>query len=254
MLDKKRCGAKYGAKKESLSFGSWLQTLIISTLLGCVVYLLYTTAHHYFGKRFWPIVHVAVEGNYQHAHLESLETILKQSAKGDLLRLSLTSMGDAIGAIPWVDTVQLSRRMPDTLLVRIQEKKPVARWNQQSYLDAGGDEFSGVVYTKKALIVNLWGPEGEQQDVLDHYLVFQKLLAPLSLKISELRLSQRLSWQLTTDAGMQLILGQKETVDKISRFVSAYPYLIKNNQNNAIKRVDLRYPHGLAIGFFKKRL
>lgn len=228
---------------------SWIITILFSAVLGCSLYFAYSAWHDRGKEQMWPIQHIVVKGHYANVDVSPLRQILSHDINGDLLGLSLAKLGREISAISWVDGVQLIRKLPSTLIVVVNEKKPVAHWNKSTFLDSKGQVFSGLHQVDDKKLVQLSGPDDEVHGVLAHYLFFKKAVKPLSLKIASVQLSNRLSWTVVTASGMQIQLGQKNTVDKMRRFVNAYPYLLKNNKHNPVTRVDLRYPHGMAVRF-----
>ena len=60
---------------------------------------------------------------------------------------------------------------------------------------------------------------------LENYKDLNALLDYKALKIDELVLSERFSWQLTLDDGVTLNLGREERVERIQRFMDVYPII-----------------------------
>lgn len=58
-----------------------------------------------------------------------------------LFSVSIASAERSLSSIPWVKNVRISRRLPDTIVVALDERKPVALWQYQrriSLIDAEG--------------------------------------------------------------------------------------------------------------------
>jgi cell division septal protein FtsQ len=68
---------------------------------------------------------IEVEGNH-HADLESLRTLAQGAIQGNLLGVDLDRVAAAVRDHPWIRRVQVQRRLPRTLSVRVEERTPCA--------------------------------------------------------------------------------------------------------------------------------
>ena len=94
----------------------------------------------------------------------------------------------------------------------------------------------------------LFGPIGKTAYVMEQYRSFNDRFRVLGLKVVELHLTERRTWFLRFDTGMQLILDQNQINDKLQRFLWLYereltPYA------DRIASIDLRYRNGLAVAW-----
>ena len=109
---------------------------------------------------------------------------------------------------------------------------------------------------------SFFGPEGSELIALENFSDLNGLLAYRDLRIDELILSERFSWQLTLTNGIRLNLGREERVKRVQRFMDVYPLINthlaeqekqKNNRKKQLKQavdyIDLRYDTGLAVGW-----
>src|SRR3546814_9628127 len=51
-----------------------------------------------------------------------------------ILRFDPDAAHEAILALPWVKTASVERRLPDTIFVRIEERRPMALWQNERQL------------------------------------------------------------------------------------------------------------------------
>jgi hypothetical protein len=56
--------------------------------------------------------------------------------------LDLDAVQKAVAALPWVESVEARKRWPDTLVLRIYERQPFARWNEKQLVSRQGALFS----------------------------------------------------------------------------------------------------------------
>jgi cell division protein FtsQ len=94
------------------------------------------------------IRHVDISGTREMARLPIYEAVLA-GRENALLTADLAAIRTRLQALPWVADASVSRRLPDTLVVRIEERKPVALWQHQGRFRA--IDITGRVLTTKDL-------------------------------------------------------------------------------------------------------
>lgn len=196
--------------------------------------------------QFMPITQVRVAASFQHVDQKTVASIAQTYVTGGFFTVDLTDLKQELLKLPWVYDVLIQRVWPDTVIIRITEQKPVAVWNNSALLNDTGDLFNPPLNTFPSGLPLLFGPDGQQLFIWQQYQQWNQAVAPLQLKIVQLTLSPRHSWQLTLDNGLQILLGREDVVYRLNRFITAYPQLAKSN-NKLMKSVDLRYADGLAI-------
>lgn len=87
------------------------------------------------------VTNLMVEGRVRTDGAEILEALgLRRGAS--ILDLDMQAAREAIEALPWVKSAVVSRRLPDTVHVAIQERTPIALWQREDggfmLTDAGG--------------------------------------------------------------------------------------------------------------------
>jgi cell division protein FtsQ len=237
----------------SLHKRSWVFTILISVFFGGLLYSVYYFFCNEFSVKLWAVDSVVVQGNYSNVDPSSLKDILKQDVSGDLLSLSVAKVGNSIAALPWVKSVQVFRQLPHTVVVNLQQRDPVAIYNNNMFIDNSGQLFSNYNLEKDAApLVKLNGPTKESRSMILHEQVFSEILSAINLQVATVNLGDSLSWEVDTSNGIKLFLGQKDEIDRIVRFVNSYSYLVKENKNTKIDYVDLRYPYGFAVKWQNK--
>jgi cell division protein FtsQ len=140
----------------------------------------------------------------------------------------------------------------------VVDHKPVALWNGEFLINQLGKVFQADMTRIKHYLPNFFGPEGTELLALKNYRDLNTLLAFNALKIDELILSERFSWQLTLNDGVTLNLGREERVKRVQRFMDLYPIIkaelkakkiTEKQRNQAVDYIDLRYDTGLAVGW-----
>jgi cell division protein FtsQ len=94
------------------------------------------------------IRHVEISGTHEMARLPIYEAVLA-GRENALLTADLAAIRTRLRALPWVADASVSRHLPDTLVVRIEERKPVALWQHRGRFRA--IDITGRVLTTKNL-------------------------------------------------------------------------------------------------------
>lgn len=192
---------------------------------------------------------IEVKTPVTHVTQAQIRLVAERQVYGTFFTVDLDAVRDSLEKLPWVREARVERRWPDTLVVSLAEHIPLARWNDDALVSVAGDVF---VAAASARLPRLSGPEDSSDEVVGAYRRYQAALAPLGMRISELRLSPRRAWRIRLDNGMWLALGREQTDARLARFVALYPRLFGAQPAPAAPlavpdTVDLRYPDGFAV-------
>lgn len=194
----------------------------------------------------FPIHTVQIEASYEHITREVLEAILSPHLQESFFAVSVRTLEEELLALDWSQSTHVSRIWPDKLKVRVVEKKPVAVWNQ-SFVDADGALFAvGQVAEGVYNGPYLYGPERQQQEVLQTYTKLSKLLSVYGLGAASLHLRENQAWELVLTNGIKLRLGKRDLEERLRRFCRAYPAVF-GDKPELLSSVDLRYARGMAV-------
>jgi len=195
-----------------------------------------------------PINSVVVHGDFKYLKIEQLETKIAQKLDGSFFTLDVERLQNKIEENPWIYSASIRKEWPRRLHVYIVEQDAFAIWNNDLLLNKFGDVFYANDVKVDDGLARLYGPEGNEKDVLKGYVDMQFLLKLHNFKISELVLSERYAWQLWLDSGVHLNLGRSDKMSRVQRFLDLQPLLAEYG-NKKIARVDLRYDIGLAVSW-----
>ncbi len=192
-----------------------------------------------------PFKSVVVEGEFHLISKKRATQLISDEIDSNFLRLDLLRLKHALMADPWVESVSLTRRWPDTLVVKISEQKPIARWGT-GFLNQRG-QIVEVASTDK--LVGLPWFEGSANDaveILQQYQDFSQLLRPRGLDVIALKCDNKKSWRLTLKNNVEIALGRNQVMEKMRRFVTVYDTELQAIWDD-VKAVDVRYTNGIAV-------
>lgn len=212
-----------------------------------------------------PVTDVQVKGELSFISKEEIKVLVKKNISGGYFTVDLNNIRQLLSHNPWIKNVSLRRKWPASLNVFIEEKVPVAYWNNDSYLSENGDVFKPEYIDLTLNLPNLNGPAGQHDNVWKFMNILYKETAMLNYEIVRLNLDERRAWQLELaesdgleGTGIIIKLGRFDTEKRLQRFVYILPalttgYGIKGSDyaESKIKVIDMRYPNGFAVQMAK---
>lgn len=211
----------------------------------------------------FPLRQVVLAAPLQSVRSDEVEGALAGAGllRGNFFNVNLEAVRGALEKLPWVRKVEVRRRWPGKLEVRVEEHRAVARWGGDAgqlvntfgevfatgATAGGGEADEGASHVDLPL---LYGPQGSSADVLRRYVDTAAALRPIERRPVELTLSPRLAWHLKLDDGMVVELGREQSkapvAMRLARFITFYPTTLVGRKPRP-EVVDMRYPNGFAL-------
>ncbi|PCJ31626.1 MAG: hypothetical protein COA90_05560 [Gammaproteobacteria bacterium] len=193
-----------------------------------------------------PILHVSVDGKFEHANKQALINAVTPYVTGNFLNVNVAKLREAGEALPWVKSVQVRRRWPDSLHLIVDEQTAVAQWGDTALVNAKGELFSPAKNSFPQGLTRLQGPEGSGEVLTQYYMSASKKFNNLGLNIIHLEMDERRAWTVHFKNGIKLMLGRANNKQRMERFVTIYMANLKQFEAR-IKTVDMRYTNGLSV-------
>jgi cell division protein FtsQ len=201
----------------------------------------------WFAADRWPVTRLTVQAEFKHVSADQIRAAVRPRLGHGFFALDLDGVQQAVAALPWVESVEARKRWPDTLVLRIYERQPFARWNQTRLISRQGVLFDGGPVASAEALPDLRGPDAQMPEVIGFYAEALKAFAGTSLKITGVALTERGSWSLSTATGAQIVLGDRAQAGKrLRRFLDVYPQVMAGH-TDAFAYADLRYTNGFAV-------
>lgn len=240
----------------ALSFGLGLVFFIV--VLFSLITVSFWLTQHFIGQESAPVTSIDISGEMPYSQRSDIINAIDQVDMGNFFQVDVNEVQSYVLNLPWVYSVAVRKQWPNELKIYVVDQNPVALWNGNFLINQAGQVFQADVERINHYLPNFFGPEGSELLALENYKDLNALLDFKALKIDELVLSERFSWQLTLDDGVTLNLGREERVERIQRFMDVYPIIkaqlkakkiTEKQQNQAVDYIDLRYDTGLAVGW-----
>lgn len=254
-----RTGAKGNTRAGGGDDGFWDRPLLINLLadlllLAAAVLLAWAGATALQRLPVFPLKQVVVATPLERVSRAQIEHTARRALSGNFFTVDLETAQAAFERMPWVRSASLRRIWPDSVELRLEEQRAVARWTlrdgESRLVNTRGEVF--VAATLEPLPA-FAGPEGSAARVLARYQEFTDGLAAIGRKPVAIQLSAREAWYLKLDDGVLLELGRDQprhpVAERLSRFTANYPAAsrLAKGRMETIGVVDMRYPNGFAL-------
>jgi cell division protein FtsQ len=192
------------------------------------------------------VLTLQVEGRLRYVVPGDVQVIAKPHLQAGFFDLDIREVHAAVLELPWVERVEVRRRWPNGVVVRIWERQAIARWGEQSLISSHGDLFTPAHGTLPTGLPQLSGPDGTERLLLESLAHFSDVLAPAGLKVAGINIDARGAWSVTLDIGLAMRLGRGQIEERLQRFANtALPTL--GDRIEQVAYVDLRYGNGFAV-------
>lgn len=229
-------------KSSASVLANWLYALAALLLLGAGTAWLVQSP--YFSVR-----HLRIEpaqgGAFRHISSSSLIAARDDSIVGNIFQINLNHVKNRFEQIDWVAKVEVSRAGLDTVVVRVFERVPVARWSESELVDKNGTVFTA---QSDGFLPIFVGTSGSAPEMAAVYARINPLLADARISVTKLIYSSRSSWKLELSNRVTVKLGRDDVEERMRRFVQHWDSVLKP-QEGRIVYVDMRYPSGFAVKF-----
>lgn len=193
-----------------------------------------------------PVSKIRIDSQWNRLQENELRRAMAPYMGTGFFALDVNGLKSEIESHPWIRQVSVARVWPDSLSLTVQEEVAIARWGDNRLLNQQGEQFSPANFGDAASLPKLSGPEESQSRVMQQYQFLNELFSPADLRLSELRLSERGSWELVVNDRIAISAGREKLIERVNRFINFYQSE-SDFDRIAIVAVDLRYDNGLAI-------
>ena len=246
MTRKARRGANFNEQQPRLSDGiaeKFLRLLMVTVFVAAIF-----GADFIYKQIDTPLSKIMVGGNFNHLEEQELAELVNIEIDGGFLSMNLNQLRQELQSHPWIHQVSVRREWPSTLKVEVIEEVPIARWGKKGFLNRLGDQLSLPENSNLKSLPVLEADFGSSQAMIAQYLLLAELLAPTDLRLTELQRDAVGAWQIETAAGVRIVLGRDQIIEKIRRLIVVWGSGLDVQLNN-IATIDLRYPNGLAVSW-----
>ena len=237
-------------KIKQIDFAKWISILFFVAVL-YLLQLSYSSLKNWLtDQKSVPLSALILTGDNTHITFEKVRGVLiKQQGRLNFFTVEIEQIQKELEEMPWVYSVSIRKRWPETLKIHVVEQSIIAIWNDTAMLNRSGDIIKAAPSSAVQDYVELYGNDEQASDVLDNYLKLSQLLKVNKFTIASLSNDERQSTSLKLKNGIVLRLGKEQKLDRVERFLTVYPLINKKYDVNKIDYIDLRYDTGFAVSW-----
>ena len=190
---------------------------------------------------------MSIVGNFDERQLESIKALLTEV---DIASNEVEQLKETLSALDWVHHVNVRKNWPQGIEVEFFPESVIAYWNDNGFINREGR----VLYTEMLVggdLPHLYGPGGSELDVMKQFQQLSQMLNNHGHEIKVLTVTERGSWSLETESGVQVLLGQEDLKARMRRFLTVSVRLAERGDARFVERMDARYINGVAVHFEK---
>jgi len=193
----------------------------------------------------------ASDGELQHVSQAALRSAVGGRMKGNFFTMRLDETRRLFEGVPWVAGASVRRVWPNRLVVTLTEHRALGVWSDGRVLSDQGRLFVANVAEAEIYgpLIEFDGPPPLAQEAARRFYEFAAVLAPLSIEIERIRVSERASWSIEASDGQRIELGRDDPPgrlrERLQLIESSYPLMLAKF-GAPPSRLDARYPNGIA--------
>ncbi|MGI9251488.1 MAG: cell division protein FtsQ/DivIB [Pseudohongiellaceae bacterium] len=193
-----------------------------------------------------PVTELVIINPVQRITPTELNNRVREHTNEGFFTLNLQAIKANIETHPWVHQASVKRVWPNAVAIEITEQVAIARWQDKQLMNPFGELFTPSAMDESVSLPLLNGPNDARFKVMEQYKLLSQMLFPAGLRLTGLSYSNRGSWQLVLNDGIQVTVGREDVLHRVQRFVNFYQNLPVNDAP-LIAEADLRYANGIAI-------
>jgi cell division protein FtsQ len=195
----------------------------------------------------FPMGYVRVEGEFANVDPVLLENALSPYKIANFFSVDPQEVAAALGAVPWIGAARVAKAWPDTLVIHVDERVPVARWGDVGLIDRTGTYIPAKdQVTRLGDLPKLEAPKGRETEAIELLDRLNAGLFPPGMDVRSVAISDRLSRVIVLSNGLQLVFGTRDPVEATRQFLSLLPRMGVKSLDG-LNTVDFRYPRGFAV-------
>ncbi len=190
---------------------------------------------------------MSIVGNLDERQLSSIKAALTEV---DTASSEVEQVKQTLSELDWVHHANVRKNWPHAIEIEVFPESVIAYWNDDGFINKEGS----VLYTEMLIggdLPHLYGPEDAELDVMKQFQQLNHMLNNYGHEIKVLTVTERGSWSLETEDGVQVLLGKEDLKARMQRFLTVSVKLGERGDARFVERMDARYINGVAVHFEK---
>jgi cell division protein FtsQ len=225
-----------------------IKTLLIIALLMVAIWGLRQEVVSQKVTESLPIRYVRTEGVFQYLTTEEVKAALLPLVTTSIFDADMQRIQETVTKLAWVKDASVERVWPDTIDIKVHERKAYVRWGEKGLLTEYGELFMPKNVNQFQSLLLVEGPKQQEAKTLEIMKGVKTALEDQDFELAEFKVNDREAWQIKLKTGLEILLGRTGQLKKLQRFLDTLPVL-GQEKIAAMASVDLRYPNGYAVSW-----
>ena len=194
---------------------------------------------------------ISISSNGNNVNTDILKTQIKKKIKlQNFFNINPINIQKELLNHPWIKKIEVYKKFPDKLIIKITERVAIAIFNDISLVDGSGNIFKKLE-KKKNLLKFYADDQKEVKYIYNFYKKFIKFqnLNNIQIDISYIKINSIKEFVVRTKTNNLIYFGSKNIDERLGRFIQLYGSIELENLNN-VEYFDMRYTNGVSV---KKR-
>lgn len=191
------------------------------------------------------IERVAIVGELSVEQLSDLRLHIDGINLSEIEPLDLQGL---VSELEWVHHVNVRKGWPSGVDIEVHVEQVIAYWNDNGFINENGESLYSDLISGGDL-PHLYGPVGSESEVMEQYQQLSGMLIKYGHEIKVLSVSERGSWSIETEGGVEVLLGKDDLKARMKRFLLVSERLRMQGESREVDRMDARYINGVAVEF-----
>lgn len=236
---------------------AWAAVIALTIVIGGVIHLWQSgTVERVAGQMKWKMIAVSENFGFTVREIlvvgrkETSKKVLRQAVQlvrgAPILAFDQLAAKERLEALPWIRSASVERKLPDTVLINILERRPLALWQYRGRFSL--IDYEGKVILRKNLerFSNLLLVVGEDapQYAADLFQILSTQPEMMAMVSAAVRVGGR-RWNLRMENGIDIQLPEKNPSsawDRLAQYQRVHNILARD-----IEVLDFRLPDRMTI-------
>lgn len=174
---------------------------------------------------------------------------IRPTIHGNFFTIDIANIEQQVSELNWVKSVKVERKWPNSIAISLLPRQAIAKYGSERMLSGDGIVFKGDGLVKKnETLPQLYGPVDKTIIMMEQYHQLNKWFKNSHIKITELSLSDQMTWFLKFDNGLRVIVDKEKSQKKLFHLSVVLEKQLKPFMKR-INYIDLRYKNGMAVSW-----
>ncbi|MCB1603735.1 MAG: cell division protein FtsQ/DivIB [Xanthomonadales bacterium] len=197
-------------------------------------------------SKHWEVNNIDVAAKFKRVNSEQIRVAVAAYPERSFFKIDVSQIRENLLEIPWVQSVIVTKKWPNTLLVQLNEHEAAAVWNNNKLLNDKGEIFKVDSIDDLSTLPKIYAKDVDSENTWHKFVRYNEIAKKTGYEITSANISDRGGWLANLSNGVEVNLGSQQIDAKLLRLADTWPQLIQLKPN-PLDSIDLRYTNGYVV-------